>query len=93
VRYFPEDTPDTLRQGFRNCEKALLETNWAKLFPRLCTKGDFSIVVPVIIRFDDYPYNKRDTADVARLLDFCKKVEPPYKILNTISIVAFRGIE
>lgn len=86
VRYFPENTPDSIRLCLREPEKVIMTTDWEKIFPSLSAKGDFSIVVPVILRVVDHKgVNRRqEQISLEHLFNFADRVALPYQVCDPV---------
>ncbi|NML40127.1 hypothetical protein HHL17_23210 [Chitinophaga sp. G-6-1-13] len=86
VRYFPGDTPDSIRLCLRGPEKVIMTTDWEKIFPSLSAKGDFSVVVPVILRIVQHKVvtSRQEQMSLDRLFNFADKVALPYRVCDPV---------
>lgn len=93
MRCFPEDIPDSIRQYFRESERVIMETDWSKIFPALGARGDFSVAVPVIVRFVNDPEinSGQEKTAIDRLFNFARKVALPYRVCDPVFMTFRRG--
>lgn len=92
VHYFPENIPGVIRADLRECERILKGTKWDVIFPALKAEEDFSIIVPMVFRFEDAPgiTKREETVTIERLFDFTHKIDPPYQICGLLFINFFK---
>ncbi|NLR67506.1 hypothetical protein HGH92_24590 [Chitinophaga varians] len=94
VRYIPGEVPDSIYEYFSPPVRVLMQTDWAKIFPSLSVKGDFSVVVPFVVRFENDPpvTVKQEMAILQRLFGYMTSLALPYRVCDPV-FVNFRRKE
>ncbi|MBC9909307.1 hypothetical protein [Chitinophaga varians] len=93
VRYIPGDISDSMYEYFREPARILMEMDWVKIFPSLSVKGDFSVVVPFIVRFKNGPWvdTEQELGTLYRLFGYTKSLGLPYRLCDPVFVTLRRN--